>query len=64
MARTRVGRRLECRRLIDAHQYVLDGEWGDVQLRAEQQNDSRDSVRENVVERPELAPKPARRAAW
>jgi hypothetical protein len=27
------------RRLIDARQYVLDSDWGDVQPRAEQQND-------------------------
>ena len=26
------------RRLIDAHQYVLDSDWGDVQPRAEAQN--------------------------
>ena len=27
------------RRLIDGHQYVLDSDWGDVQPRAEEQNE-------------------------
>ena len=28
-----------CRRLIDAHQYVVSSDWGDVQPSAEQEND-------------------------
>ena len=28
-----------CRKLIDAHQYVVSSDWGDVQPSAEQQND-------------------------
>ena len=28
-----------CRKLIDAHQYVVSSDWGDVQPAAEQQND-------------------------
>ncbi|MFP5282765.1 MAG: hypothetical protein ACLGIF_04870 [Actinomycetes bacterium] len=28
----------KCRALIDAHQYVLDSDWGEVQPRAEQEN--------------------------
>ena len=28
-----------CRKLIDAHQYVISSDWGDVQPSAEQQND-------------------------
>ena len=32
-----------CRRLIDAKQYVLDSDWGDVQPKADAENDYLDS---------------------